>query len=1543
MEGKRRLKHYFAWLLVLSLAFTMSFSNLAFATEGDPVDSETPAVTETTGTEVQLDVTTDGSSGGSDETPAEQTTVEGKDEGGGTTYPVIIGSGGYATLADAVQSAGAGAVIEVNEDIELTSTVEINKSMTIDIGVNNITAKDCRAFHVKNGTLTIMGEGTVSSEHVTSDDFPVSSSVIRVGDNDVEAGSKAGLIIDEGVLVTSNYCYGVTVFGSKTKEVVTIDGGVRTTGDAPALSGNGSVGYGDTDITVNGSVSSSKSYAIYHPQSGTLKINNTVEGGIEAKAGTVILDEEAWITPIDGVEPTHVANSDGCSTSGYAVALVEHSSYAGSPSLVVKDGVVDGEIAIIADNEVDESKKASITITGGTFAQDVSEYIDAESYKCIEDEAGWYVEPLEVACIEDTIYPTIQKAVNAAEEGDTITVLDDVELTGPVTIDKSVTIDLTTVGIKAVDCRAFHIKKGTVEFTGDGTISADRSGDDSAFESANSVIRLGDNSVEADSTAKLIIGEDIEVTSNHCYGISVFGKNTKETVVIDGTVAVTGEAPAVSGNGSNGYDGTVITVNGTVSAQNDNAIYQPQDGELTINGTVDGGIEAKAGTITIDNENAAVINNKAEKSHNKNGNGCSTLGYAVALVEHSSYAGSPELIISNGEVTGTVAVLEDNEVAADKKASITITGGIFSESVEKLIDTVEYRCTKLSDDRYQVTAKAVAKVNGETYRTLQAAVDAADEGDTVKINEDIEITAPVAVDKTLTIDMGGKSIEAVDNRAFHIKKGDVTFTGKGTVASNISGPDSAFESAYSVIRVGDNDAEAKSKAGLTIGKDVEVASNHCYGISVFGKSTTGTVVIDGTVAVTGEEPAISGNGSSVYKDTTIAVNGTVSAKNDNAIYHPQAGKLTINGTVEGGIEAKAGTITINDTAVVKKNSAEAVHNVNGDGCSTLGYAVALVEHKSYAGEAALYINGGKITGEVEILKDNDVEEGKEATIEISGGYFTEPVDYLISSKTLIESDIDDYVYMVAEKKQNVDIIPQKAEISVDTGDYDVPEELSEGIRVEEDVLDAAIRTAANSIDIPEEAKKASRILITPYLNIEVVDYDAEKAVCVLDIKPVYRLTAVINGIEVEVGSVEEFEVNKPITITMPAPFDIGDKEQITVKHTKDNGDLYYYPAAVTKQTEGTMISFVVTNGFSEFTFMVNSDDARISEIDLGEGIEVTKSESSNFVYEANVEPDVESVSLSVKGTDTKADVRVLVGGSEFKDNELKLETGLNEAFILVIAENDTCNLYTLKINKRAKSDNANLAGIALSEGSLSPAFAADKTDYTVSVANGIDKITVTPEVAESHAKAEVNGEADKAEAALKEGRNAVEIKVTAENGTEKTYKLTVLRLAKVGGIYKYGSLNYKVKTAAGGTGTVEVTGYSGNGLTSVKVPDTIKISDISYKVTAVGYRAFYGKTKLKYVTVGNNVSTIGISAFAKCTALKTATLGTGITSIGSYAFSKDTKLTTLIVKSGKLKTVGKGALNKVKKVKIKVPKAKVKTYKKLFKGKKAKKYTVVKL
>ena len=272
---------------------------------------------------------------------------------------------------DAISSSTENTVIEILSNINLIDTVTISGKGPIEIKLNGnvITGIDKRALLVQDGELTITGPGTITVSQGI-EDF---SSVIRVaGTNDREAK----LTIGADVTISSDYSYGITVFGPN-KQTLIVNGSVKTK-NVPAISGNGSAGFGKTDITINGNVETINENAIYHPQAGKLNINGSVKGlgGIEAKSGTTVSLGENARVEATATSVSHNPNSNGCSTSGYAIVAVENSAYKGNPKFNISGGTYIGPIAIISDNTVEDSKKASISITGGKFSTDPSLYVD---------------------------------------------------------------------------------------------------------------------------------------------------------------------------------------------------------------------------------------------------------------------------------------------------------------------------------------------------------------------------------------------------------------------------------------------------------------------------------------------------------------------------------------------------------------------------------------------------------------------------------------------------------------------------------------------------------------------------------------------------------------------------------------------------------------------------------------------------------------------------------------------------------------------------------------------------------------------------------------------------------------------------------------------------------------------------------------------------------------------------------------------------------------------------------------------------------------
>lgn len=148
----------------------------------------------------------------------------------------------------------------------------------------------------------------------------------------------------------------------------------------------------------------------------------------------------------------------------------------------------------------------------------------------------------------------------------------------------------------------------------------------------------------------------------------------------------------------------------------------------------------------------------------------------------------------------------------------------------------------------------------------------------------------------------------------------------------------------------------------------------------------------------------------------------------------------------------------------------------------------------------------------------------------------------------------------------------------------------------------------------------------------------------------------------------------------------------------------------------------------------------------------------------------------------------------------------------------------------------------------------------------------------------------------------------------------VVPALKKGQILTYKGLRYKVTNPAAGKATVMVVGASSKSVKKVTVPSTVTLKGVKCKVTKIGQKAFKNYTNLQRITIGAYVS-----------------------AIGQQAFYGDSKLTYISVKTKVLKNAYSKSLKGISpKAVIDVPNSKVRAYKKVFKNRGQKSSVVIK-
>lgn len=219
------------------------------------------------------------------------------------------------------------------------------------------------------------------------------------------------------------------------------------------------------------------------------------------------------------------------------------------------------------------------------------------------------------------------------------------------------------------------------------------------------------------------------------------------------------------------------------------------------------------------------------------------------------------------------------------------------------------------------------------------------------------------------------------------------------------------------------------------------------------------------------------------------------------------------------------------------------------------------------------------------------------------------------------------------------------------------------------------------------------------------------------------------------------------------------------------GQTITIPIVVTAQNRQAKKSYKLT------VTRALSNDATLKNIVVNHGTLSPAFTASEENYTLQVEHDVSMFQITAETTND--DASVTIDGSKKTTETVALVAGQTTTIpIVVTAQNgETQKIYKLTVT-RALPDNAMLESLAISDGTLSPAFTADEENYTVQVDHGVTAINVTASPKDAGASVTINGSQKTSETVeLIAGQTAtISINVIAQDGfTQKTYTLLVMR------------------------------------------------------------------------------------------------------------------------------------------------------------------------
>ena len=394
---------------------------------------------------------------------------------------------------------------------------------------------------------------------------------------------------------------------------------------------------------------------------------------------------------------------------------------------------------------------------------------------------------------------------------------------------------------------------------------------------------------------------------------------------------------------------------------------------------------------------------------------------------------------SNPVISITNGIFKDTEYGTSVD---NVTNGTVNDGTEVVLDNPTGDDVFNEEESFEGVVATVTNTSGVTwnYKTLTEALAAVDDSETLTLLEDLDLTVPVTITKAITLDLGGKTLTLQRDQNSKSAIGlDFTSSGNsvlrnGTIIDNRSNgnticgfiavrlngngtlttedltvqtykPDSEANYNY-LLRIDGGTGTLRLNSG-TVVEELEQSNPSTdvkfgtVGVVILGTETTSTtdftnttnLIIEDGVEITTSSFAISGNGSN-SNGTTITINGgEITSLYAQGIYHPQYGTLNIDGgTVTGvtGIEIRSGKLNVSGDAVIVGTGSPIESDPNGNGSTTSGAGIAVVQHTTKL-PIIVNITGGEISGYNALYQENTQKNDEAAVAKIElyvdGGNF----------------------------------------------------------------------------------------------------------------------------------------------------------------------------------------------------------------------------------------------------------------------------------------------------------------------------------------------------------------------------------------------------------------------------------------------------------------------------------------------------------------------------------------------------------------------------
>lgn len=709
----------------------------------------------------------------------------------------------YDTLQAAIKATSKGNTVtllaDVNENVEIKAT----KKLTLDLNgytLNGGTGT-AKAALTNYGTITIKDSSADKTGTIKRDDNGTVGEISYYVIN-----NKGTMTIESGTVINNS--------------------GYRKTNPTGSMIGSSLICNGDCDeggtLTIKGGTFTQNNFiAIKNGALGVLRVtggtitsnHSAIQNWFKADITGGEIRGQLWTDAYIADESVGETKIGGDAKFTGEIVMDIYGSVA--PTLEITGGnlnVTNWRITRAA-----AKAGAKPAISGGTFNAPVKPEYCAANHEPVKNADGTYgVKLFYVAKIDGEEYKTLQEAFDAVSAAGTIELLHDVTVTKTLTFNKEYNegptfLKMNGYTITGDGCRALQIVNGHLQIEGNGTPEEGKNVITSTgIGIASSVIRVGANG----GKQNLSIASGVTVKTDCSYGITVFGGGTEFLRVKDSKVISTAthnddyDGCAIATLGTDTATPASVTVKGsTVTAEDTNAIYMPSgkllvDNDATVKGLT--GIYAKSGNVQIGD--AKIYGTGVAKDYSYNGNGGIPTGDALVLDSCGYPNGAPTVNYDGAEnayfESTNAKPIGSYATTGNTKVTGFVDKGTFNKAIDSELLAKDYVCVYNAETKnYGVatTEKCVAKVGDIYYATLQDAIDAAQNRATVVLVNDVDLTKTVVVNKTITLDMGGKKLfntadlwdnpnkEAANWSLISVRKGgDLTITGNGTFAAKVN-------------------------------------------------------------------------------------------------------------------------------------------------------------------------------------------------------------------------------------------------------------------------------------------------------------------------------------------------------------------------------------------------------------------------------------------------------------------------------------------------------------------------------------------------------------------------------------------------------------------------------------------------------------------------------------------------------------------------------------------------------------------------------------